>query len=162
MTFLEARNLGCVLHSSQRLKRFTRRQKREGLEYERREKLYKRRRGSVEEAGGGCKRKIVKPQTPSPPWACTTEPRGTPCKISHKDHRLCTIMAPGLLVLSPVFLVTSTTTVMTRHSLRCCSLPCTPRVNHAYTCLLGLPSASSCAYSRDNGAGTTKPQGCAM
>lgn len=44
---------------------------------------------------GKRERKIAKPQPPSAPWACATGPRGTPCKISHKDRRPCTIMAPG-------------------------------------------------------------------
>lgn len=68
-------------------------------------------------------------------------------------------MVLGLPVLSPVFPVTSSATVMMRRSLLQLALysVCKPRVYVPFR----APSAPSpCTHSRDNGTGTTKPQGC--
>lgn len=79
----------------------------------------------------------MKPQPPSASYGRAPRgPRGTLCKISHKDRRPCTIMAPragwlaGWLPVARIYPVTSSATVMTRRSLLQLALysACKPRV----------------------------------
>lgn len=108
----------------------------------------------------------MKPQPPSAMGVrrgAPVGPRETPCKISHKDRRPCTIMAPelaGWLAVARIYPVTSSATVMTRRSLLQLALysACKPRVYVPFRALV-RPLAPR-AHSRDNGAGTTKLQGC--